>query len=469
MNPKHAFLSVLSRLLIQTPARGNELVLQGYARPLARASSGTCNRRSGEIWALANSGDFALALVQGVPEEFELANISELGGDGWALIARYGDIAHAGPLGRNLPVVQRFDRATAEALVANFKRGAGRIARAVVGIPLYNGHPDAAGAEHLFTDRTVYGTFAAIEARDDGLYGKPVVTTPGSRLIEDGHDRLSPFWDCTKVGETPGGKPIVAPFRLKSVGLVTRSSIPNPSLLNSPQPLPMKTTLQKLLAALGYSVGNDATDEQLVTLANSAAAECTIDPAQEAALSVFKKTAPTLPKQRGVLLIELGNAATAKAAFDADKVTLANAASTAEAAKTKLETENATLKTQVAAVRREASMFLANCAVEDGRLPGAERDTMVTSLCNAADFAAEIGRLSARPRTLKTTSATDELAKKKGQGGSAAGQIIELVNARMDSAKEDYPTAFAHVQTDPEHAALFAGLKTPALKLPAKR
>ena len=146
-----------------------------------------------------------------------------------------------------------------------------------------------------------------------------------------------------------------------------------------------------------------------------------------------------------------------------------NAAATAEAAKTKLETENATLKTQVAAVRREASMFLANCAVEDGRLPGAERDTMVTSLCNAADFAAEIGRLSARPRTLKTTSATDELAKKKGQGGSAAGQIIELVNARMDSAKEDYPTAFAHVQTDPEHAALFAGLKTPALKLPAKR
>ena len=409
-----------------------------------------------------------MAFAPGVDESFELCNITAQGEDGWALIARYGDVNHTGPVGKNTPVVQRFQRADADAIVEDFKRGAGRIRRAVVGVPLLNGHPDAMGLEHIFSDKTVYGAFSTIEARDDGLYGRPVVTNTGGRLIEDGKDRLSPNWDCIAGGTHANGRAILRPFRLKSVGLVRSSAIPNPSLLNSAPPTPpMKTSLLKLLAALGFAVPADSSDEQIVTLTNSATADC------EALPPELRAKAPTVAKAAIALHAELGTVTGRLTALDAENVTLVNSKTQLEGEKATLATGKATaeaeataLKTKLDASRKEASTFLVNCAVEDGRVSAAQRDATVTTLVNAADFAAEVGKLGALPRKLKTTSGLGNL--KQAASGGAPSAIIELVNARMEKTGEDYSTAFANIQGSPEGAELFGTLKSPEVKTTAK-
>ena len=272
MNPKPAFLSRLSHLGVSILGLGCRLACTPACNGNAMAPRARRNVGEHPIFELSNSADAALAFAPGVDESFELCNITAQGEDGWALIARYGDVNHTGPVGKNTPVVQRFQRADADAIVEDFKRGAGRIRRAVVGVPLLNGHPDAMGLEHIFSDKTVYGAFSTIEARDDGLYGRPVVTNTGGRLIEDGKDRLSPNWDCIAGGTHANGRAILRPFRLKSVGLVRSSAIPNPSLLNSAPPTPpMKTSLLKLLAALVMGL-NAATEILQLPLEKTSAA-----------------------------------------------------------------------------------------------------------------------------------------------------------------------------------------------------
>ena len=72
-------------------------------------------------------------------------------------------------------------------------------------------------------------------------------------------------------------------------------------------------------------------DSACTACVDSAAADCDVDSTHAAAIAELKGKAPTLPKQRAVLLVELGNMATAKAALDAEKLTLANSAATAAA------------------------------------------------------------------------------------------------------------------------------------------
>ncbi len=365
--------------------------------------------------------DFALTFAGA--SEAGLANIAGAGGDGWALIARYGDHPHPGPPGAATPMLQRFTRAEAELLVANFNAGANRIRRAVVGVPIYDGHPDADGFEQIFPDRRPHGTFAELAARDDGLYGRPILTSTGGRLVEDGKDRLSPLWQCEATGETILGRVVVKPARLRSVGLVTKGNIPGPSLLNAggvqsaggtptpPISSTMKTKLIELLGLLGVTAGADADD---AALGNA---------------------------------VDQGLTAATK-----HKTDLAAAATE----RTTLTTELANARTALAAERRERALLVVNAAWTAGRLPATERDASLTALCNAADFATEAARLAARPKALKTESTADTLGRKLGTDAPKAQQVLDLVNARMDGKKETYEVAYANVMLTAEYAALMA-------------
>ncbi|HZZ19161.1 MAG TPA: hypothetical protein VFE25_07325 [Opitutaceae bacterium] len=361
-------------------------------------------------------------------EPIHLAN-DLAAGDGWALISKYGDHPHPkGP-------IQRFEKEDAEKIVAQFKSVWGRIKRAVVGLTIYDGHPDAEGYANIFPDKTPYGTFADLEARDDGMFGRPILTTAGGRLVEDGKDRLSPFWSTMQVGKNDAGKPIVRPFKLKSVGLVTRGNIPGPSLMNSSHnentDPKMKEYLLKLLLALGVTPKADASDADLANSVDAAVAANT-----------------TLATSHATLTTKV-------ATLEGEKVELANAKATAA-------TELETFRGQVAAERKERAILLVNSAVIEGRLAASDRDSWVTELCNSFDTkSVELSKLTKR---LKTTSATGDLANKAGEAADRQAQVMDLVNARMDEKDEDYETAFTAVQKDPKNAGLFKAMKQPEAK-----
>lgn len=156
---------------------------------------------------------------------------------------------------------QRFGMKQAEAIVDAFKSLAGKFKRVIVGLPVFKGHPDNPEFANKYRDKTEYGQVADMEANDDGLRLRQVLSNGGSQLVSNGLDRISPNWYVRDTGETKNGRPIYEPTSIKSVGLVDKPNIPNLSLVNHASPsTPMNKELLKLLG-----LADDATDEQIST------------------------------------------------------------------------------------------------------------------------------------------------------------------------------------------------------------
>lgn len=422
---------------------------------------------------LSNSAEFALEGQAIEADEYSLANSLAMA-DGWALLAKFGDWPNRGVDGKRKPVIQRFTRRAAEAIVSNFRSISGRIRRAIVGNPIYNGHPDSPEYGHLWPDKSSHGSVADMEVRENGLWIKPVLTLTGSRLVEDGKDRLSARWNVRNTGEEENGIPIAEPFQLLSVGLVPVGNIPGPSLVNAKTIPPMnahRDLLIQLLAKLGYSVTAGASDEELTAAVQAAMKDAEEDAAENAVIIQLPAADRPLPKRFKALKVDHKTITAAKTVLEGEKTTLSNARVAIEGEKTTLENakvvtekERDALKGQLAAERKERAMLVANAAVTEGRIKGADRDGLVTSLCNAADFAAETAKLPDKGAALKTASVAAGLGASKGATESAGSKIQELVNARMAQG-ETYLMAFSAVQSNPQNAALFAGMKGPEIKI----
>jgi hypothetical protein len=255
------------------------------------------------------------------------------------------------------------------------------------------------------------------------------------------------LWDCINVGNAEDGTPIVAPQKLKSVGLVERGNIPGPSLMNSAFTPPMKNKLIQLLAQLGIVATAEADDAALANFCDQALPKIALGNTavtQLAALQPLKAAADA----RIVTL-------------EADKLALANAKTGLETEKVTLSTELSNARTALVGERKERALLLVNAALADGRITAAERDAEVSTLCNAADLTAAVAALAAKKRTVKTQSVTRQLGNSLAAAEGPSGKVLSLVNARMAAAKEDYITAFANVQADPANAALFNAMKQP--------
>jgi hypothetical protein len=99
-----------------------------------------------------------------------------------------------------------------------------------------------------------------MEVDDNGLRLKHVLSNAGAALATKlGLDRISPNWLVEDTGETKEGRPVYAPFAIKSIGLVKRPNIPNLSLVNSSESDPMKDKLLTILA-----LANTATDDEVL-------------------------------------------------------------------------------------------------------------------------------------------------------------------------------------------------------------
>lgn len=433
-----------------------------------------------------------------------LANALQIDAEGWALIP-FGDSKHDGAEARadianartqagvkEQPLIQRFDRASAEALINEFREGMGVIKRAIIGLPIFKGHPDATRFAKLFPDKTPRGTIADMQLANDGLRIRPVLTEAGAKDVESGWSEFSPYWLSRQVGEE-NGRRIVSPFSLLSIGLVPRGNIAGLSLINAAletaSDITMKEYLLKLLAKLGYTVPADAAEEQITALANTAITDCDCDAAANADLVELAKKHATVPKQRTALILDVRtlrtektNAETAlanaKVKINGKEVALANfdaeLATAFTGVRTPLETdlsartaERDGLKTKLADERKARAIALANAAVETGRISAADRDTQVTALINSGDgFDTAATELMKKPAKLKIASSALQLGVTRSGAPDAQDQITALVNSRMKDKGEDYVTAFGCVQNDPANKALFTGMRSPEITMP---
>jgi len=345
--------------------------------------------------------------------------------DGWALISRYGDWPHT-------EGVQRVTRSCAEEMTRRFKSIRGRIKRAITGLPIYNGHPDHPAFANTHTDKTEYGQFSDLEARDDGLWGRPVLSAAGAAIVESGKKFLSPHWRARLVN-TINGIRVFEPCILDSVGLTATPNIPGPSLANAkpreleaPAPLSAmnKTKIIALLAKLGLTVAADSNDEQLnqaldqgTSLANSLAQR------PEAAAIANEQTA---------------------------RATAEGKIAAAEKAKADAETALANEQTARKAERAARITLLLDTAQAAGRLTAANRPAWQSRL--DSNFDVESTALANEKPAVKTAAVTAGVGARKTEGEGVPA-ILSLVNEKAATltslpAHERFDAAYKAVKRE---------------------
>lgn len=186
----------------------------------------------------------------------------------------YPQIAHDAR-GREVPVIQRWDSAAANAVIAD-------LAATAAGKPVYRGHPDVPSLAVEWPDKDAKGWIhSANIATHDGRPGvvfAPKYNSDGVDIVTNAKLKFpSPYFSLSPTGASIDGARIVMPATLISMGLVNNPNIPVPAVANAapsqpggepatPQEDAMREQLIAMLTAAGIAVPEGATDEQLVEL-----------------------------------------------------------------------------------------------------------------------------------------------------------------------------------------------------------
>lgn len=365
----------------------------------------------------------------------------EVGEDGWGMIAPFGDWPGIGAEKttdggvRRFKAIQRVDAKSGADLVNSFNSLGGRIKRWLVGVPIYEGHPDALGIGHRYANKQPVGTTAELAVRADGLYARPVFTNAGAALL--GADAKLGF-SVRASGEQvadQNGVPVYVWTAIHSLGLT-----PNPNLpvqfLNECDNTMNRDKLIAWLKTQGVELANDASDEAI-----------------EGGLTKVGE--------------RIAGLITADQAAATLKTELVNAQEAAGKHETELKAardESATLKTDFANERAERVKLMLDLGIASGLITTADRTGWETRL--NTDFANELPKWQALKPTVKTEAATAgrkpgiELANEQNRRVTAQAKITELMKSGMT-----YDAAYARVRQ--MHPELFGMGTTPAAQAPA--
>jgi hypothetical protein len=154
--------------------------------------------------------------------------------DGWALIAPFGEHPKTRTVKKNGRIeeekfIQVLDEESAGQLLSRENSLFRRIRRAVVGIPVYKGHPDlrdyspetvAGNAK-----KEIIGTIDRVRKTARGIEAHFVLTPAGAEAVErQGHKYPSALWLVQPTGRR-GDVVIARPFKLLSAGLTAHPNI----------------------------------------------------------------------------------------------------------------------------------------------------------------------------------------------------------------------------------------------------
>jgi hypothetical protein len=349
-------------------------------------------------------------------------NSTAMTGGEWEQIAPYGDHPTA-----NRKKLQRFYRPQAEAMVAEFNSLWSRLGNAFRGMPVFHGHPDV-DPENWPDDRRL-GKIVALEAREDGLYGKAEWNALGQQNMDEGWWVYpSPAWLHPK---TTGG--VVTPDELLSVGLVNTpnilGSVPwtNSTAGGDNDETDDTEMKEKLCALLGLDPAT-ATDDQVIegvtALQTSANAKAEAD-----------TKAANADTARADALKKMGEANSAKAAVE----------------------------TKLRNVITSCATVLVGNAISAGKLTEAEKEATTNSfLADGADIEKLAKDLDGKKAELNT-----------GKLDLGGGRTIAINDARsrQDAIQAEvnsrqaggltYDQAYKAVKRDPKFKPLFEAMKKP--------
>lgn len=360
-----------------------------------------------------------------------IANVFE-GSDSeesWIQIAPLGDFPHA--LG-----LQRVDRKAVEAMANHFNSLRTKLANRFGGVPFYVGHPDVPGIGKEYPDKRAYGWVREVEARGDGLYGRVKWSEPGRAMLANAHYKFfSPFWNAESAVE--GGKKILRPVELLSVGLTNQPNLPVNPLANEgargagrgASERDFYMTREQLINALGLA--NTATDKEIETrLAAMVAASTALANAQA----------------------ERATAATA----------LANEQESHKGTKSNLELQLANARQELASHKSARIELMVDNAIREGRVPVANRAQWIADLDK--DFVNKSALLASEKPAMKTGAKTADQGNRRADATAIANerdrreQVQALMNEKMANGLS-YDVAWSQVQR--ENPDLFKQMVTP--------
>jgi len=154
--------------------------------------------------------------------------------DGWALIAPFGEHPKTRVVKKNGRIVEEkfiqvLDDTSAEQLLSRENSLFRRIRRAVVGIPVYKGHPDLRdySPETVAANvkKEIIGAIDKVRKTARGIEAHFVLTPAGAEAVErHGHKYPSALWLVQPTGRR-GDVVIARPFKLLSAGLTAHPNI----------------------------------------------------------------------------------------------------------------------------------------------------------------------------------------------------------------------------------------------------
>ena len=311
---------------------------------------------------------------------------NEIDSDGWALIAPYGEhpksrVARVNGVATEQKFLQVLDNASADKLMDKESGLFRSLKRALVGIPVYLGHPDL--VEH--SPETLAnagrkqdaGVVDKVRKGERGIEAHFVLNQVGAAAVENGAKFPSALWLVLPNGETKNGAIVCHPFKLLSVGLTDRPNISGVESLANARGAETQTQQEpdmKLIAGWLLAQG--------VALANVET------PTEAQVLEAFQK----LHTAKAGEVVTLGNEKTTLAGtittLTNERDTLKNQVTTLTTAKTTAETALSNEQTGRKAERKARAEAIIDLAITKGKLKPADRAARIDVLANTADEAA---------------------------------------------------------------------------------
>ena len=210
-----------------------------------------------------------------------LSNETALDDDGWALIAPFGEhaktrIARVNGALREQKFIQVLDNDSADALLAKENSLFRKLKRALVGVPVYDGHPDLSDhSPETLANRAEKKQIGVVDQVRKGALGIEahfILSPDGATAVGNGSKFPSALWLVLPNG-TRGDATVVKPFKLLSVGLTANPNISGvESLANArgsaeesnKKELMLREQIIGALIGRGVVLANEATDQQIV-------------------------------------------------------------------------------------------------------------------------------------------------------------------------------------------------------------
>jgi hypothetical protein len=373
----------------------------------------------------------------------EAATLDE---EGWALIAPFGEHPKTRVVKKNGTLVEEkfvqvLDDESAEQLLSRENSIFRRIRRAVVGIPVYKGHPDlrdyapetAGGAGK----KEIIGTIDKVRKTARGIEAHFVLTPAGADAVEnEGCKYPSALWLVQPIGQR--GEAILArPFKLLSAGLTAHPNITGvESLANARGAGAETSSVAKAME------DTKEPDMKLIAgwlLAQGAALANAESPTESQVLEALQK----LHTAKAGEVTSLGNE---RSTLAGENARLKSQIATLNTSATTLENERADLKAQIDSLKSGRAAAVVDLAIARGKLNVAERAARIEALENGQDFEKEAAALLASATRYRTAASAEsgKILSNQGADGDPREEYCASVERYMKETGETDPIKAHH-------------------------